>query len=86
LRSQNGTPHVDNDGERVRVANVLVRVTPYRDSGVRDSLGAVVPEAAAVGDGDAWLLGDGRAQPGRWHKPSPDAPTTTPTPMARPSA
>jgi hypothetical protein len=76
LRGQNGTPHVDSDGERVRVANVIVRVTPYRDSGVRDSLGAVVPEAAAVGEGDAWLLSDGRAQRGRWHKPSPDAPTT----------
>jgi hypothetical protein len=76
LRSQGGTPHVDSDGERLRAANVIVRVTPYRDSGVRDSVGAVVPEAEAVGEGDAWLLSDGRAQPGRWHKTSPDAPTT----------
>lgn len=75
-RRQDGTPHVDSDGEPVRAANVIVRITPYRDSGVRDSVGAVVPEAQAVGEGDAWLLSGGRAQPGRWHKPSADAPTT----------
>jgi hypothetical protein len=76
LRSQDGTPHVDSDGERVRAANVIVRITPYRDSGVRDSVGAVVPEADAVGQGEAWLLSDGHVLRGRWEKPSPDAPTT----------
>ena len=76
LRSQDGTPHVDPDGQAVRAANVIVRFTPYRDSGVRDSVGAVVPEAAAIGEGDAWLLSDGHLQRGRWTKPSADAPTT----------
>jgi hypothetical protein len=76
VRRQDGTAHVDSDGEPVRAANVIVRLTPYRDSGVRDSTGAVVPEADAVGDGDAWLLSGGRAQPGRWHKPSADAITS----------
>jgi hypothetical protein len=76
LRSQDGTPHVDRDGRRIGVANVIVRFTPYRDSGVRDSVGAVVPEADAVGEGDAWLLSDGQLQRGRWSKPSADAPTT----------
>jgi Protein of unknown function (DUF3048) N-terminal domain/Protein of unknown function (DUF3048) C-terminal domain len=76
LRSQDGTPHVDRDGDRVRAANVVVRFTPYRDSGIRDSVGAVVPEAEAVGEGDAWLLSDGRLQRGRWTKGSADAPTT----------
>src|ERR671910_3609555 len=75
LREQDGTPHVDRDGERVRAANVIVRITPYRDSGVRDSVGAVVPEAEAIGEGDAWLLSDGQVQRGRWRKPSSDAPT-----------
>jgi hypothetical protein len=28
-----------------------------------------------VGEGDAWLLRGGRAQPGRWHKPTADAVT-----------
>ena len=76
MRSQNGTPHVDSDGERVWAANVIVRFTPYRDSGVPDSTGGVVPEAQAAGEGDVWLLSGGRAQPGRWHKPSADAVTT----------
>lgn len=75
-RTQDGTPHLDRDRDQVGVANLIVRFTPYRDSGVRDSVGAVVPEAAAVGEGDAWLLSGGRAQPGRWHKPSADADTT----------
>jgi hypothetical protein len=75
-RSQDGSPHVDAAGEQVAVPNVVVRLTPYRDSGVRDSVGSVVPEAATVGEGDAWLLSGGRALPGRWHKASDDAPTT----------
>ncbi len=76
LRSQDGTPHVDRDGDRVLAANVIVRFTPYRDSGIRDSVGAVVPEAEAVGEGDAWLFSDGRLQRGRWTKGSADAPTS----------
>ena len=76
VRSQDGTPHLDRDGDRVRATNVVVRFTPYGDSGVRDSTGAVVPEAQAVGEGEAWLLSGGRAQPGRWHKPAPDAVTS----------
>lgn len=75
-RTQNGTPHVDADGDRVTAANVVVRITPYVDSGVRDSRGAVVPEAQTVGDGDAWLLSDGKAQPGRWQKVGADALTS----------
>jgi hypothetical protein len=76
LRTQDGTAHVDADGRRVQATNVLIRTTPYRDSGVRDSRGAVVPEAVLVGQGDALLLTDGQALPARWSKPSADAPTT----------
>jgi hypothetical protein len=75
-RTQDGTPHVDDRDTRVSTSNVIVRFTPYRDSGVRDSVGAAVPEAVTTGDGDAWLLGDGRLQRARWQKPSDDAPTT----------
>lgn len=76
LRSQDGTPHRDDQGTRVGAANVVVRFTPYRDSGVRDSSGAAVPEADMVGDGDAWLFTDGHVVRGRWNKPGPDDPTT----------
>ena len=75
LRTQNGTPHVDRDGTGVAATNVIIRSTAYRDSGVRDSTGAVVPEAAMVGEGEALLLSGGQAQPGRWTKASLDAPT-----------
>lgn len=76
MRTQDGTPHVDDAGTPVSAVNVVVRSTRYRDSGIRDSVGAVVPEAVMVGEGDALLLSDGQAQPGRWHKASPSAPTT----------
>jgi hypothetical protein len=76
VRAQDGTPHVDDAGRQVHAANVILRYTPYGDSGVRDSGGATVPEAAAVGEGEAWVLSGGRAQPGRWHKPSAGAVTT----------
>jgi hypothetical protein len=76
LRTQDGSPHVDDQGARVSAVNVVIRFTDYRDTGIRDSIGAVVPEAVTVGDGDAWLLSDGRVQRGRWHKQGPDAPTT----------
>jgi hypothetical protein len=76
VRDQNGAAHVDGSGVRVYATNVVVRFTPYGDSGVRDSAGAVVPEAVAVGEGDAWVLSGGRAQPGRWRKTSADAVTT----------
>lgn len=76
VREQNGTAHEESSGTQLGAANVIVRFTPYGDSGVRDSVGAVVPEALAVGEGDAWLLSGGRAQLGRWHKASVDAQTT----------
>jgi hypothetical protein len=44
----------------------------------------VVPEAETVGDGDAWLLSDGKAEPGRWHKADPDSPTTYTTADGQP--
>jgi len=75
-RTQDGTPHVDADGRPITATNVVVRTTEYRDSGVRDMTGAVVPEAVTVGQGDAWVLTAGHAVPARWYKPAADAPTT----------
>ena len=63
VRDQDGTAHLDESGEPVRAANVVVRFTPYGDSGVRDSTGALVPEASAVGEGDAWPLSGGGRNP-----------------------
>lgn len=74
-RSQDGTEHVDDEDEQITAANVVIRFTSYRDSGVRDSRGAVVPEAEAVGAGEAWLLSDGKVLRGTWRKAAEEAPT-----------
>lgn len=69
-RTQDRSPHVDSDGEPITAANVLIRETPYEDTGVRDSVGAPVPEAAVVGEGPLLLLSDGQALPGEWARGS----------------
>lgn len=76
LRSQDGSPHVDDKDERISATNVVVWLTEYEDTGLTDSAGSPVPEAVTVGEGDVLLLSDGKAQPGRWHQPSAGAPTT----------
>jgi hypothetical protein len=76
VRTQNGTPHVDVDGAQVAAVNVLIRFTPYVDSGYVDTTGAMVPEAAAIGEGDAALITQGQVIPGHWSKAAVDGPTT----------
>ena len=74
-RSQAGRHHADAAGRVVAPANVVVQFVEYRDTGLRDSSGAPVPEAQVVGEGDAWVLTGGHLIPARWSKPSPDAVT-----------
>ncbi|HLT17302.1 MAG TPA: DUF3048 domain-containing protein [Acidimicrobiales bacterium] len=75
-RTQAGTPHVDADGVQVAPANVIIQFTPYHGSGVADQFGNDIPEAALVGEGDAWILTAGGLVPARWSKPSLEAVTT----------
>jgi hypothetical protein len=74
-RTQNGTPHVDVDGEQIVPTNVIVQFVAYDDTGITDVSGAPVPEARLVGDGDAWVLVDGQVVEGRWSRPSDGEPT-----------
>jgi hypothetical protein len=74
-RAQDGTPHVDAAGQQVAPRNVVVQFVEYRDTGARDTSGAIVPEAQLVGGGEAWLLRDGKVTKGRWEKASPEAVT-----------
>lgn len=74
-RWQNETPHVDADHCQVRVENVIIQLVPYVDSGARDVLGGVVPEAALGGTGQAWVLTGGRAVPATWVRFAPETPT-----------
>ncbi|HUP84965.1 MAG TPA: DUF3048 domain-containing protein [Acidimicrobiales bacterium] len=75
-RTENGTPHVDAAGTQVTAKNVLVQFTTYHDTGYRDRSNTLVPEADLVGEGDAWLLADGKVVKGRWKKADANAVTT----------
>jgi hypothetical protein len=72
-RSQGGRRHVDSAGRGVASANVIVQFVDYRDTGLRDSSGAVVSEAQVTGEGEAWVLTGGQLVPGRWSKVSDEA-------------
>lgn len=67
-RVQNGTPHVDAAGTQVAPANVVVQFVNYRDSGIVDRSNTRVPEGELVGQGEAWVLSDGKIVRGRWAK------------------
>lgn len=68
LRSQDGGPHMDAAGFQVTANNVVVQFVTYHDTGYRDQSGAAVPEADLVGEGEAWLLSDGKVVKGRWKR------------------
>jgi hypothetical protein len=74
-RSQDGRPHLDAAGRDIAPANVVVQFVDYRDTGLRDTSGAAVPEAQVVGEGDSWILTGGALIPAHWSKPSADAVT-----------
>lgn len=70
-RTQNGRPHqMAGGGPRLAPPNVVVLITPYRDSGFRDVTGAASPEAVLEGSGAAWFLTDGKVIRGRWARPT----------------
>lgn len=75
-RSQDGTPHVDAGGAQVAPKNLVVQFVTYRDTGQRDRSGAVVDEAELIGQGDAWVLTEGKVVKGRWSKASAGAVTS----------
>jgi hypothetical protein len=74
-RSQDGRAHVDAAGRNIAPANVVVQFVAYRDTGLRDTSGAAVPEAEVTGEGDAWILTGGDLIPAHWSKPSAEAVT-----------
>jgi len=74
-RTQKGTPDVDVAGAVISPTNVIVRFTPYHDTGLVDKSNTPVPEADIVGTGDAWVFIDGKAIKATWSKP--DAATIT---------
>lgn len=75
LRSQNGTPHVTEDGTQLAPDHVLVQFVDYVDSGVNDASGSPIPEAVLVGDGNLWALTGGRVVTGSWSRSDDEAVT-----------
>ena len=70
LREENGSPHVDHDGVQIAPANVVVQFVSYVGvPGVGQS-----QQAVTVGEGEAWILTDGKLVKGTWSRPDPKQP------------
>jgi len=69
-RSQDGTPHVDAQGNEVRAANVLVAEVAKVKTGMIDTAGSAVREQQFIGSGRGWVFTDGHAIEVTWTKPS----------------
>jgi Protein of unknown function (DUF3048) N-terminal domain/Protein of unknown function (DUF3048) C-terminal domain len=65
-RSEDGTPHVDSDNERVAPPNVVVPFTSYRQSPADPKS----PEAVTTGEGPLWVLTQGKLISGTWKRAS----------------
>lgn len=86
LRWQGGTPHIDTDFCQAAAENVVIQLVDYVDSGVKDSAGGAIPEAALVGSGTGWVLTGGQAVPMTWQRDTPDALTAYLGPDGQPIA
>jgi hypothetical protein len=70
LRDENGSPHQDYDGVQIAPANVIVQFVSYVGvPGVGQS-----QQAVTVGEGEAWILTDGKLVKGKWTRPDPKQP------------
>lgn len=74
-RTTDGKPHLDAAGMQAAPENVVFQVVGYRNTGLVDRSGAVVPEAELIGEGEAWVLTAGRLTKGHWSRPT-EAQTT----------
>jgi hypothetical protein len=64
LRSQDGSPHVDSNGEQVHAKNVIILFVEYRPS----PADANSPEAQTTGTGDVWIYSGGKLRIGKWSR------------------
>jgi hypothetical protein len=70
LREENGSAHVDHDGVQIAPANVVIQFVSYVGvPGVGQS-----QQAVTVGEGEAWILTDGKIVKGTWSRPDPKQP------------
>jgi len=83
-RTTDGAPHLDAAGVQVAPENVVFQVVGYRNTGLVDRSGAMVPEAELIGEGEAWVLTGGRLVKGRWSRPAEGQATTYSLPSGEP--
>ena len=85
-RTQNDRVHLmARGGPRIAPTNIVILITPYRNSGFRDVTGAVSPEAVLEGGGEAWFLSDGKLVKGRWARAGARAAFTFTGPDGQPA-
>lgn len=70
LRTQEGEPHVLDDGTQLAPTNVVLLMADY----VTSRADANSPELVSTGEGDAVVLTDGHIVTGRWMRSSPEDP------------
>lgn len=70
LRFHGEEAHVDEAGEHVSAANVVVQLVELRDSGIVDAAGNPSPEVEVVGSGKAYVFRNGKMIEGRWRRDS----------------
>lgn len=70
LRTQQGRPHLDEDGSQVAAKNVVVFATEYGQS----PADARSPEALTVGSGELFAFTNGHVIYGRWDRPDVNRP------------
>jgi hypothetical protein len=73
LRTQNGTADVLADGTRVKATNVVIMSISVANTGLHDVLGNPSPDDVVIGSGKVWVLRDGHAIRGTWHRRNADA-------------
>lgn len=66
LRNQDGAPHLAETGEQLRATNVVVAEVVSIPSGLRDPVGATVPEFVWAGSGRAAVYTAGGRIDGAW--------------------
>jgi hypothetical protein len=75
-RSHEAAAHLTDSGAQIAPTNVIVQFVQYKASpGDTDAAKSQVFSIDAVGQGDAWVLSQGRMVKGRWSKPLPESVT-----------
>lgn len=75
LRSQDGTPHKVESGARIAPTNLVIQFVKQRLLTQRDPAGTRVPETIVTGEGEVWVLSNGKVLKGRWSRPDVSKPT-----------